>query len=301
MKSYAVIVNPTSGKGQALHKAEALLARLSEFASVQLLPTTHRGAATELAAEAASRVDRVIAIGGDGTLNEVLNGLMKAGLAPADLPELGFIPAGTANAAERAFGLASDPESVATTLSDATSIPVDVGMVRHEGGQRAFLLWCGAGWDAVIIDALNATRSGLMGVSGLIGHLPQVLSAVTRYQQPQISAEVDASEFGRHSTVIIANVGPIGFGGRVTDDADPGDGHFDVVGVPPLTALNWTRFGFRMMASTLAHARGVRHSPGSHITLRADGRVPFHLDGEPVGILPAKVTLMHGAVRLLKT
>lgn len=301
MKSYAVIVNPTSGKGQALRKAEALLARLSEFASAQLLATTHRGAATELAAEAASRVDRIIAIGGDGTLNEVLNGLMNAGLAPADLPELGFLPAGTANAAVRAFGLASDPDAVATALINATSIPLDVGMVRHEGGQRAFLLWCGAGWDAVIIDALNATRSGLMGVSGLIGHLPQVLSSVARYKQPEISTEVDASEFGNHSTVIIANVGPIGFGGRVTDAADPGDGHFDVVGVPPLTALSWARFGFRMMASTLADARGVRHSPGSHITLRADGRVPFHLDGEPVGILPAKVTLMHGAVRLLKT
>lgn len=301
MTSYAVIVNPMSGNGQALRKAEALQARLGETASVQLLRTTHRGAATELAAAAAARVDRVIAIGGDGTLNEVLNGLMSSGVEAADLPELGFLPAGTANAAVRAFDLGSDPQLVATALHEAETIPLDVGMVEHAGGRRAFLLWCGAGWDAVVIDALNTTRSGLMGVSGLVGHIPQVFRAVTHYDQSGISTEVDGASFGSHSTVIIANVGPIGFGGRVTDAADPGDGKFDVVGLPQLSALNWISFAARMMLSTLAHASGALHAPGGHISLNSEGHVPFHLDGEPVGILPAKVTLMHGAVRLLKT
>lgn len=301
MTSYAVIVNPASGKGRALRKADALHARLSESCPVQVLRTTHRGAATELASEATTRVDRVIAVGGDGTLNEVLNGIVSAGLEPEDRPELGFLPAGTANAAVRAFGLRTDAHAVADALMEAEATPLDVGMVDHEGGRRAFLLWCGAGWDAVVIDALNAKRTGLMGVSGLVGHLPQVLDAVTRYRQPMIDAAIDRAEAGSHSTVIIANVGPIGFGGRVTASADPADGRFDVVCVPRISPLSWIGLSFRMMASTLTSARGVRHESGERITLRANGSVPFHLDGEPAGTLPVTVSLEHGAIRFLKT
>ena len=71
-----------------------------ELASrVEVVETTHRGHATELAANHADQVDRVIAVGGDGTLNEVLCGLMSTGREADHLPELGFLPSGTANAA----------------------------------------------------------------------------------------------------------------------------------------------------------------------------------------------------------
>jgi diacylglycerol kinase (ATP) len=301
VKSYTLIVNPSSGRGRALLKAEALRSRLRDSTSVRVLQTKHRGAAAELASEAAQRVDRVIAIGGDGTLNEVLNGLMRSGLGPSDLPELGFLPAGTVNVAVRAFRLGSNPDSVATALVNAESIPLDVGMVRHEGGQRAFLLWFGAGWDAVIIHALNSKRSGLMGVTGLIGRAPQVLSAIFRYDQPQITSELDGTAFGAHHSVMIANVGPIAFGGMINHAADPGDGQFDVVGLPRATILRSIGLGFRMLVSDLTRSITVRHTQGSFVTLQADGDVPFQLDGEPVGVLPASVTLMHGAVHLLKT
>ena len=301
MKSYALIVNPSSGKGRALPKAEALRSRLSDAATVEVLETTHRGAAMEFASEAALHVDRVIAVGGDGTLHEVMNGLISSGLGPSDLPALGFLPAGTANAAVRAFRLSSDPDSVAAALINAEVMPLDIGMVHHEGGQHAFLLWFGAGWDAVVILALNSRRVGLMGVSGLVGHTPQVLEAIARYDQPTITSQVNGSAFGAHSSVIIANVGPIAFGGMVTEAADPADGQLDVVGVPHVTVLRAIHLGFRLMTSSLTRSSAVHHTPGSHITLQADGHVPFQLDGEPVGVLPATVTLMRNAVRFLRT
>jgi len=92
VKSYALIVNPSSGRGLGLRRAEDLRKRLSESSSVELLQTAHRGAAAEIAAEAAQRVDRIIAIGGDGTLNEVLTGLMTSSGLPPQPPELRFLP-----------------------------------------------------------------------------------------------------------------------------------------------------------------------------------------------------------------
>ena len=301
MKSYALIVNPASGRGRAQRKAEELRQALSDSASVEVLETTHRGAALDLAAGAVGRVDRVIAVGGDGTLNEVVSGLMSTGSVGPRLPELGFLPAGTANAAVQAFRLGSDPVSLARALTDAEARPLDVGMVRHEGGERAFLLWFGAGWDAVVIDTLNTSRSGFMGVSGLFGHVPQMFRALSGYDQPPITADVDGSSFGTHASVVVANVGEVAFGGLVTDGADPSDGRFDVVGIPHLSVLKGIRLGFQMMTSSLTRSAAVKHELGAQIVLQSDGEVPFQLDGEPVGALPATVTLVPGAVRFLFT
>jgi len=300
MISYALIVNPASGRGRGIRRAELLRTGLGGAGSVQLLTTTRRGEATELACEAARRVDRIIAIGGDGTLNEVLNGLIDSGLEPADLPELGFLPAGTANAAGRAFGSSLSPGAMARALAHAESIPVDVGIVRHEGGERAFMLWLGAGWDAVVIHTLNAERSGRMGVSGLISEVPRMLSAISRYRQPRITTEVDGSIFGEHASLIIANVGATGFGGMVAPEAEPGDGRFDIVGLPHFTIFGSIRMGARLFTSSLIRCQGVSHSLGSLVTLSAAGTVPFHVDGEPVGELPATVTMRPGAIRFLK-
>ena len=226
---------------------------------------------------------------------------MASGVTASNLPELGFLPAGTGNAAVRAFRLGTDPHSVARSLATADAIPVDVGVARHQGGERAFLLWCGVGWDAVIIHALDSARTGFMGVSGLLGRSPQVLSAVARYAQPPINAQVGRSSFGVFSSVIIANVGEIAFRGLVAEAADPCDGQFDVVGVPRGSLLGSVRLGIRMLTSSLTSARGVRHALSGRVTLETDGEVPFQLDGEPVGMLPVTVTLTPGAVRFLLT
>ncbi len=268
---------------------------------MEVVETGHRGEAAELAADRAAVVDRIIAVGGDGTLNEVLGGLVGTGRSAQELPELGFLPAGTANAAIRAFGFSSDPDAVASSLSGAESRPVDVGVVSHEGGERSFLLWFGAGFDAVVIDTLNASRTGLMGVSGLVVNSGRVLRALRRYAAPQIRIEVDGSSFGVAASVVLANVREVAFGGVVAETADPFDGRLDVVAVPAGSPPKYVRLGLSMLTSSLTGAKGVRHTLGAHMRLDSDEPVPFQLDGEPVGMLPATVRVERGAVRLLLT
>ena len=301
MPTYLLIVNPSSGRGRSRRRAEALRSALRDAGSAEVIETTHRGAATELAAEHGSRVDRVIAVGGDGTLNEVLCGLMLAGREAHDLPELGFLPSGTANAAVRAFGLTSDPTVAGRSLARAVSRPVDVGIVSHAGGERAFLLWFGAGYDAVVIRTLNETRTGFMGLSGLLGNAPRVASALVGYGAPRIDAEVDGAPFGDWSSVVVANVKEIAFGGVLAEEADPFDGQLDVLGIPHTSPPGLVRLAARMLTSGLSGAKGVRHGTANRVTLRSEGEVPFHLDGEPVGVLPAVATLRSGAIRFLKT
>lgn len=301
MPSYLLIVNPSSGRGRSRRRADVLRSALSDEGNVEVVETTRRGAATEFAADHASEVDRIVAVGGDGTLNEVVCGLMSTGLEAHDLPELGFLPSGTVNAAVRAFGLSSDPADAGRSFPSAVSRPVDVGIVSHAGGERAFLLWFGAGYDAVVIRTLNETRTGLMGLSGLLRNAPRVASALARYGAPGIDAEVDGAPFGDWSSFVVANVKEIAFGGVLADEADPFDGQLDVVGIPHTGAPGMVRLAVRMLTSGLSGAKGVRHQTATRVELRSEGEVPFHLDGEPVGTLPAVATLRSGAVRLLKT
>ncbi len=246
-------------------------------------------------------MERIIAVGGDGTLNEVLSGLMALGRTAEALPDLGFLPSGTANAAVRAFGFGSDPSLVARSLSDVAVRSADVGVVSYSGGARPFLLWFGAGFDAVVIDALNASRTGLMGMAGLVRNTPQVLGALRRYPGPDIELEVDGSEFGVASSVVLPNVAELAFGVVVAETADPFDAQLDVVAAPVISKLRLARLGLSMLTSSLHRARGVRHTLGSRIRLRSEGEVPFQLDGEPVGKLPVEVRLKRGAIRLLLT
>lgn len=301
MTTYLLLVNPKSGRGRALFRAEALRAGLAASASVEVVQTRGRGHASDVAAERAGDFERVVAIGGDGTLNEVLTGLMRVGAAADALPALGFLPSGTANAAVLAFDFSGAPEAVAERLPDAPVRAVDVGVVSHGGSERPFLLWFGAGYDAVVIDALNRERTGHMGVAGLLRGMPGVLWAVHGYPAADIRVSVEGAVASTAASVVLANVGQMAFGGTAVRSADPFDGRLDLLTVPRTGTVGVAGLWLRMMTSSLGRVAGVGHERVTRVHLESTGEVPFQLDGEPAGMLPAEVRIEPGAVRLLMT
>jgi len=297
--SYALIVNPAAGTGAGRARAETLSRALSADHRVEVLETRGRGDATHLAQAQGGRFDRVIAIGGDGTLNEVLAGVLKIGTSADTRPGLGFLPGGTANVATRALGFVSEPEELARALPGMPARPVDVGVVDIDGVERPFLLWCGAGLDAVVIRELNASRTGHMGVFGLVRNAPRVLGSVVRYGERTIGVEVDGVETSPAASVILANVGVMAFGATVHPRASPFDGVVDVVLVERAGATSALACAARMLWSSLTASPGVSHCTARKVTLRAADAVPVQVDGEPAGNLPVDVRMAPAAVRLL--
>lgn len=301
MTSYLLVVNPVSGRGRASSRAEALRSSLAESGPVQVVETRARGFASDAVAERGHEFDRVIAIGGDGTLNETLGGLMRVGDSADTRPALGFLPSGTANAAVLAFGFGSAPATVARFLTTAEPRPVDVGIATYAGLERPFLLWFGAGYDAVVIDSLNRQRTGLMGVAGLARRTPSVVGALRGYSAPDIEIRADGHTIASAASVILANVGRMAFGGTVARTVDPYDGRLDLVTIPRVGTWGLAALGLRMMISSLDGAGSVGHELAQRVRLESTGDVPFQLDGEPVGMLPVEVRVEPGAVRLLPT
>lgn len=301
MTSYLLVVNPVSGAGRGRANAKLLADGLEDRARVEIVDTTERGSATDLTATLGGGFDRVIAVGGDGTLNEVLFGLRSIGPDADALPELGLLPSGTANAAARAFRLESDAERLARVLPTADARAVDVGVAGSGSSERPFLLWCGAGYDAVVIERLNASRTGRMGLVGLARNAPGVAIAIARYGEPPVRATVDGASWGERAGVVVANVADIAFGATIARGADPFDGRLDVVAAA--TGAKWRLPGMAvsMVAGRLHRVRSVRSGRATRICLDAHGRVPFQVDGEPAGTLPVDVRVEPGRVRLLET
>ena len=299
--SYLIVVNPVSGSGEGRQRARLLAEGLPEGSDVRIRETERRGSAIELAEEHADRVDRVIAVGGDGTLNEALTGLMRAREQGREVAALGFLPSGTANAAARAFGCTDQPRLAAKRLPRAGVRELDVGMVRHDGGRRPFLIRFGAGLDAAVIDELNASRTGVMGFLGLVRNAPRIVGTMSRYTAPEIEIEVDGAHFATAASVVLPNVAEVGLQATVDEEADPSDGKIEVLAVPLPSKWSIVRLGLRMLASSLKRASDVRATRGERVKLTSEGEVPFQLDGEPMGQLPVDVELEQRAIRLLLT
>ena len=292
-----VIFNPTA-RG---NKARALRGQLDRIAAAcTLKPTTGPGAATTLAAEAVKEeFDTVIAAGGDGTVNEVVNGLAQAetGLGRT---RLGILPLGTINVFARELGLPARLDRAWDIIRRGRELRVDLPMVEYASGgctlRRAFAQLGGAGLDSRAIACVDwqwKTRIGplayvLGGLKAMRGRQPQV--TVTLADGRRASGELVLLGNGRY------------YGGWIP--MFPGtslcDGRVAVRVFPRVTLLTLARFGLAWLFRTGFTTRHeIRwHTTGLTLTSDPPG-VPFELDGDNIGPLPARVTVRREALRVL--
>ena len=239
MKTVA-IVNPTAGYRRARRVWPRLLASLGEpGANVATWWTERPGHAETLAARARREgFDRVVAVGGDGTLLEVVNGLWWEPQGP--LPSVGVVPFGTGCDYVRSFDLGlCRRDQVMTALGEAT-LAVSLGLVRLQGfdGQprvRVFINVLGLGLDARVIASFRQQR---LRLPGKMAYFLSGFKELRRLTQHRITAELDGR--GLSTAAMLAAIGLgryFGGGMMITPGASPQAGHFQVVLAQKLTRL----------------------------------------------------------------
>jgi len=287
----ALIVNPVSGLGTTAKAASAsrieLAYRLAADSGVPIdvAATTRSGHAAELAAEYVSRgFERVIAWGGDGTINEAAGPLIGTTVS------LGIVPSGSGDGLARGLGLSRDPaRAFGTAIGPAR--PLDVGWL----GDRHFLNIAGVGFDAAIAAAFNTRRT-----RGKRGYVVDGLRGIWSYECRPYQIEAGPHRLdGPCFVAAFANCRQYGSGIVMAPEADPTDGQLDMVlvtGGPPWRQL-WRarRLGFRRMAPaegvTRARITSARVT-GEYLHAHVDGQT-FEAHGtlnvriEPKGLLIA--------------
>lgn len=276
-----IVCNPIAGRGRARASGEALAALLRETgAACELHLTTGRGdgyACTRQRVEdSAHAPDCFVAIGGDGTVREVL-----AGIGATKVP-VAIMPSGTANVMSLDLGLPRDAASAARMIADGHTHALDTALVN---GELSFLV-TGVGFDADIVRAFEAKRRGPITKASWIA---PALSSFARYRAPCLHVELDGRVWTEPVHWLLAS-NVIHYGGLrvLARDRRIDDGEFDVylVRAPSRFALS-----LRLVrALTLAWpASGVQRVRAARIRVRADGTVPYQVDGDARGSTPVDI------------
>lgn len=290
----AAIVNPVSGWKTTRRKWPALLDLLrSGTAKVETFWSEYPGHSMSLAALARrSGYDRVLAVGGDGTLFEVLNGLWweQRGI----LPSVGMVPIGTGCDYIRNFEVGRGIHARLRTAVSPSTVSVSLGHFRSQGEDGArdkvFAMILGMGFDAEVV---RTYRSGRFGHAGWQAYALSVLGALGRLKSHVLSGEVDGTSFHARAISFGTALGCcFGRGMEIAPPASPVRNEFELVlaeaaGIPGLLSLVFlSYFG--------AHYRlpWVKSACGSKVVVDSSPSAWIEADGELVGKTPLEIQII---------
>ncbi|HUJ29716.1 MAG TPA: diacylglycerol kinase family protein [Candidatus Acidoferrum sp.] len=292
--STIVIVNPAAGGGLARKSAPAVEDYLkSQGLRVELSESKNPEDLRDRAARAAaSGFQHVVALGGDGTFQKVVEGILGTKAVA------GFFPAGNGNDMARALGIPRDPVRAADAFLHSRPRAIDMVRARLSGGRHAHYICAGGmGLDAEAAYLANTRFKDLPGASR---YLAGALRSFFDGAAFDLSAEIDGTKwFGRAMLAVVANAPWYGSGFCIAPRAEVDDGWLDVVLVREVT---WTRL-FEAVPILLTSGdlqfEEVERFRCWRLKLETDRPVKVHGDGELLGESPAEFEILPRAVRVM--
>ncbi len=268
-KKIVFIVNPISGgrnKDGFEEQARSQLAGVD--ASLAFVYTQHPGHAHELAQEAAGQgADVVVAVGGDGTINEVASALYGT-----EIP-LGIIPEGSGNGLALYLGIPLNERAALRRLSKFETTAIDAGLIDG----LPFFNMAGLGFDAQVSDSFAQEK-----VRGPLGYMRTILNEIGKYQPRLYKLEIDGVAYEREAFMIsVANSPQYGNNAYIAPQASVNDGILDVCIIHKFPLFSLPIMLFRLFSKTADQSEYLEIIPGKHIVIEREDDGPVHVDGEP--------------------
>ena len=283
-----LIVNPRSANGSTGRRWPKLEVQLREaLPPFDAVLTRAAGDAARLAADGAGRYGTVVAVGGDGTISEVANGILAAGAEAA----LGVIPRGTGSDLVRTLGIPTALQGAASVLARGPRRRIDVGTatfldLRREPATRWFLNAAEVGMGATVVDAVNSASRRLRGppalwwaiLAAMFRHRPSLASVVTDRSPPlQLLLSNAWVANGRYS----------GGGIRSAPRAAIDDGLLDVVLVEHGSARRRIAGLLKLRSGAFVQMPEVVYRQAARVEFTSQTPLPVEIDGDAVGTTPA--------------
>ena len=290
-----LVVNPRA-TGASPHTTDVIVQALSHELDLQVELTTHRGHGTVLGNRALDeRFDAVIALGGDGVVNEVLNGILRDGTG-TQVPALGAIPGGSANVFSRALRIPNDPVEATGLLlrsvREGRFRRIGVGHVRTDETERWFTVNAGLGLDARVIESMEDQRQAGKRATPL-RYAAITLREYLRYRgaaEMTLSSDDDEKSEGWR-VIVVQNTSPWTYIGSLPVDPCPGasfDTGLDAFAMKAMDPVTTSLAARWMLAPTLGRDR--RFAPRTHmwhdqsaLHVTCAAPVALQVDGEALG------------------
>ena len=272
-----IVFNPQAGQGSMLRQALAQVTQIwrQQHWQVELQPTRWAGDATFWSAQAATQgYDIVVAAGGDGTVNEVANGLVGTKTA------LAVLPVGTVNIWARELGLPMDVTRSATALLQAHLRPVDLG----KAGDRHFLLMAGVGFDAAVTAGVCPHEKKRFGA---IAYLKRAFHLAWQWRGVRSLIRIDGQRVrGRILMVVIGNSQLYGGVFKMTAHATIDDGLLDVCVIKGHTLLTAPLRLLSIFTRRYNLDPKVKYYRARHVSIQGKRTLPVQVDGDYLGHTP---------------
>lgn len=282
-----VIFNPTAGRRRH-RRLRATLRALAEFGlTASVIETRGPGDAERIARHAAA-TDRgiVVVAGGDGTINEAVNGLLSA---PDPLPSLAVIPLGTANVLAQEIGLGTAPRAVARAIADGHRLSVRPGRVNG----RHFLMMIGIGFDGCIVESVDTVWKRRVG---RLAYAMQTVIEAWRYPFPLLRGTLDGRAFAARWVVVCRGRH---YGGPfvAAPDASLAEAKLTVCLLPGRGPWHVMRYGLALLTGRMSRLSDATFENASAVHVTGD--VPVQGDGDIVARLPVEIGLADRAIDLI--
>ncbi|MFT4414620.1 diacylglycerol kinase [Fredinandcohnia humi] len=291
MKRARIIYNPTSGRELFKRHLPEVLMRLEEAGyETSCHATTGAGDATNAARIAvARRYDLVIAAGGDGTINEVVNGLAEQEYRPT----LGIIPVGTTNDFARAIGVPRNIEGACDVIVEGVSVPIDIGRVND----KYFINIAGGGR---LTELTYEVPSKLKTMLGQLAYYLKGMEMLPSIRPTEVSIEYDGKLFeGEVMLFLVSLTNSVGGFEKLAPDSSLNDGLFDLLILKKANLADFIKVATMAIRGEHINDPHVLYTKANRIKVNPSEKMQLNLDGEYGGLLPGEFVNLYKHINVL--
>ena len=287
-----LIVNPASGQGRVAREKRKLLDLVSNMPHVHARVATQPNEAAQIASEAAEqRFERVIVAGGDGTINEAINGIGDSGLP------LGIIPLGTGNVLAHDLGIPSNNTTRALEIIGANKVRA-VDLARANG--RRFVLMAGFGFDAAVVDRVSPK---VKDVFGTMAYAPAIVEQLIKYAPTRFRLTLDGGAVYETDAyaVVVANCGTYAYNFKIAPKAVFDDGLLDIIVFETGPGAAWRLIGqcLSSVFQTIIAGQTATYLKSARVRVDSDPPVKMQIDGDVTGESGVEIDILPKSLRLI--
>ena len=299
MKTVFIVNNKNNRLAKLLPRLEGL-SRHPELGSVQLVSTLWKQHAVELARNAAKNgCDHLIAVGGDGTLHEVVNGVLQSNIPGNAFPAIGLLPYGSANDFARTAGISRSLEALVALVESRSTQRIDLGKIVLEqtGETRYFINIAGLGLSPEVARKVAQTSS-VLGPG--FNYFRQIVAGFSGHEKKEVQCTGGPWQWqGMLLQMAVANGRYFGNALCVAPDARLADGEFQVAIFGDLSLWDYLKnLGNLKRGAKINHVQ-VHYFSGANLRVESSEPCGIEADGEYVGLAPATFSVLPKVIRFL--
>jgi len=283
-----IIQNPMAGRNKEFDEY-ALYEFKKNGLETEVKKTKAVGDGINLAKSAIGKYDIVIAAGGDGTVNEVINGIAGKNI------KLGILPLGTENSVSKELGIPQNLKRAAKIITHGKTVKFDLGSLKNQKGTRYFALVAGVGFDAAIAEQITQhLKKMLHGAAYILEGLKEVIE----YKKHKIIVNIDDKEEIEGYFAIVGNVKYYGMGLEMTPEADPTSGKLDLIVFKKENIFEMLEYGIHAILHDIDKFKDVEYRKFEKAVIDSAGDVLVHADCELAGKTPVTFKVHKDAIEV---